>query len=297
MTDRHTVDSINSDALDALYDDLDRARQELADRDAAESADAAAGSYANGSEHAIADPARWLHIAFTSPDETTANTSALALCDHLRAEFPGVGMRVTTNATETGAPEICELPHQTIAEEDECERQRTATAPSCSPGAEETEPNNPAAEATYTTRPARVHIRTWTGHHDPDLTAWAAPAATWDGDQLVIRTGDGEARPEPGWSLVRWPDGRIIVASPWAVANCYQPLTGEAPTPRDLIDTVLRTTPRADCTDWPAREAHGHGHRYDMRCALCAGEADTLTDAVLAALQPQPGPGQPKEQP
>jgi hypothetical protein len=43
---------------------------------------------------------RWLHIAFTNPDGTTANTSALALADHLAAEFPGVGMRITSNATE-----------------------------------------------------------------------------------------------------------------------------------------------------------------------------------------------------
>jgi hypothetical protein len=80
-----------------------------------------------------------------------------------------------------------------------------------------------------------------------------------------------------------------------ATRGALKALTANPAHTRDLIDTALRTTPRADCTDWPPREAHGQGHRYDMRCALCAGEADTLTDAVLAALQARPEPGQPKE--
>lgn len=134
-----------AEMLVKAQDELARARQELADRDEAESADAAAGSYAGrveelgaqlararqevarwklntlepqtmravsdigraldepGPDHAIAEPGRWLHIEFTSPDETTANTSALNLRDHLVAEFPGVGMRITTNADEAGA--------------------------------------------------------------------------------------------------------------------------------------------------------------------------------------------------
>lgn len=58
--------------------------------------------------HAIAQPGRWLHIVFTSPDETTANTSALAIADHLRAEFDGVSMRITTNATEPNSPAATE---------------------------------------------------------------------------------------------------------------------------------------------------------------------------------------------
>lgn len=100
---------------DGMRGRLQRAEAELADRDAAESADAAAGSYANGSEHAIADPARWLHVTFTSPDETTANTSALAIADHLRAEFPGVGMRITSNAIEVGTHDARTTPAATEA--------------------------------------------------------------------------------------------------------------------------------------------------------------------------------------
>lgn len=49
-----------------------------------------------------AQPERWVHILFTSPDPTTANTSARAIADHLAAEFPGVGMRISSNAVEGG---------------------------------------------------------------------------------------------------------------------------------------------------------------------------------------------------
>lgn len=158
-----------------LLADLARTRQELADQAEAESADAAAGSYAgraerveaqlaaiadliadhegdewaahpattalrgilDSGEHAIAQPEPWLHVAFTSPDPTTANTSALAIADHLAAEFDGVSMRITSNAVEAedgrqivpNGPLICELPHQTITEEDACERQRVTAAP------------------------------------------------------------------------------------------------------------------------------------------------------------------------
>ena len=156
MTDRRTVDTINDDQLSQLYDELDRARQELQQHAEADSADAAAGSYAGRAEgaearlahvrrlhrpvgvvaaaefgeapdcaacrrawpcqtynavtteeHAIAQPGRWLHIAFTSPDETSANTSALAIADHLRAEFDGVSMRITTNAVEAESFIVC----------------------------------------------------------------------------------------------------------------------------------------------------------------------------------------------
>jgi hypothetical protein len=80
-----------------------------------------------------------------------------------------------------------------------------------------------------------------------------------------------------------------------ATRGALEALTANPAHTRELIDTALRTTPRADCTDWPPREAHGQGHRYDMRCALCAGEADTLADAIHAALQARPELGQPKE--
>jgi hypothetical protein len=106
---------------------------------------------------AIAQPERWLHVTFTSPHETTANTSALAIADHLTAEFDGVSMRITTNAVEAG--------------------------PSCSPGAEETEPNNPAAtEATGLRTRVTALYEQWVKAGPPPL---GTPMARWWDRRLV----------------------------------------------------------------------------------------------------------------
>lgn len=247
---------------DGMRGRLERAEAELADRDAAESADAAAGSYAGSSEYAIADPARWLHIAFTSPDETTANTSALALRDHLTAEFPSVGMRITTNAVEGESVIVC-----TTA----CDEQHTydwtcEQFAGISDESARTTPDNPATSSALAEQ-----LRTAIEHE------------VYEYRERTMLWGETEGVTEEIARLATRGALSILQANPAPI--------------RDLIDTALRTTPRADCADWPAREPHGQGHRYDMRCALCAGEADTLTDAVLAALQLRPEPGQPKEQP
>lgn len=216
MTDRHTVDSINSDQLDELYDDLARARQELADRGAAESADAAAGSYAGraeeaearlarvcaevdrwklntlepqtmravsdigraldepGPERAITQPEPWVHIALTSPHPVTANTSALAIADHLTAEFPGVSMQITTNAVEA--------------------------SPSCSPNNPETEPNNSAAtEATDIETTARVFAAL---HRSAEETVTRVIALY----EQWVKAG----APPLGVPMSRWWDRRLI---------------------------------------------------------------------------------------
>lgn len=60
------------------------------------------------------------------------------------------------------------------------------------------------------------------------------------------------------------------------------------PEPSDLrarILAALTTTPTKHETG-RARpfDTHGTEHRYDGTCALCRGEADTLTDAVMAVL-------------
>lgn len=52
---------------------------------------------------------------------------------------------------------------------------------------------------------------------------------------------------------------------------------------RDRIDEALYTTRR---TDYEGTANHRE-HRYDARCALCAGDADALTAALLAVL-PEP---------
>jgi hypothetical protein len=127
---------------------------------------------------------RWLHIAFTSPDDTSANTSALNLRDHLRAEFDAIGMRITTNATEAESVIVC----TTACDEQHtydwtCEQfagidngkhpaRTTPNNPSCSPGAEETGPNNPAA-----TEATDVGNR-------PDAPAWTPPPPGSTAEQL-----------------------------------------------------------------------------------------------------------------
>jgi hypothetical protein len=54
---------------------------------------------------------------------------------------------------------------------------------------------------------------------------------------------------------------------------------------RDAIRTALATTP-AKHTQGHARpwDTHGTEHRYDATCALCRGEDDTLTDAVVTVV-------------
>lgn len=58
---------------------------------------------------------------------------------------------------------------------------------------------------------------------------------------------------------------------------------------RAAIHTALTTTPAkrariADNAEVNPFAEHGKGHNYAAHCALCRGEADTLTDAVMAVL-------------
>lgn len=68
-------------------------------------------------------------------------------------------------------------------------------------------------------------------------------------------------------------------------------MTDPIPDLRARIRDALVTTPaaRAMAATNATREAspfavHGTGHNYDATCALCRGEADTLTDAVMAVI-------------
>ncbi|GGJ69647.1 hypothetical protein GCM10010121_095430 [Streptomyces brasiliensis] len=62
----------------------------------------------------------------------------------------------------------------------------------------------------------------------------------------------------------------------------------------DRITTVLLMTPRADAAEHGPSTPHGKGgHTYDGRCALCTGDTDALTEALLHAftatvLPPEP---------
>ena len=71
---------------------------------------------------------------------------------------------------------------------------------------------------------ADVDTRIWDGTHDPDLIAWLGEDDhRFDGTQLIIQTADGDLYPEPGWTIVRWPDRDLSVLSPRAVVKCLVP--------------------------------------------------------------------------
>ncbi|MFM9635930.1 hypothetical protein [Streptomyces turgidiscabies] len=73
-------------------------------------------------------PARHIRVTARHPDEPTVNRFALSLVDHIRAEFgDSIRMNIATDAREEPADETA----------------TEATGGSCSPGAPETEPNNP----------------------------------------------------------------------------------------------------------------------------------------------------------
>lgn len=74
------------------------------------------------------------------------------------------------------------------------------------------------------TVPADVDTRIWDGTHDPALIAWLGENShRFDGTQLVIQTTDGDIYPEPGWTIVRWPDHDLTVMSPRAAAKRLAP--------------------------------------------------------------------------
>ncbi|MEH0590815.1 hypothetical protein [Streptomyces scabiei] len=71
----------------------------------------------------------------------------------------------------------------------------------------------------------------------PELTAWLGDAPhTLDGNRLILHTDLGDMYPRTGWTLLKWSDGEITVASPRIVERVYGPggLLGQAQ------DTVTR---------------------------------------------------------
>lgn len=134
MTDRRTVDTINDDQLSQLYDDLEHAEAELQQHAENESADAAAGSYAQRAERveaqltAVADL-----IADHEGDEWAAHPATAALRRILDGQAP---------------------------------------AASCPPAAPETEPNNAAAtQATERPTLRERHRAQWLALTDAEQAA------------------------------------------------------------------------------------------------------------------------------
>ncbi|GAQ64081.1 hypothetical protein [Streptomyces scabiei] len=74
------------------------------------------------------------------------------------------------------------------------------------------------------TVPADVDTRIWNGTPDPALLAWLGEDGYhFDGTQLVVHTTDGDLYPEPGWTIVRWPDTDLSVMSPRAAVKRLAP--------------------------------------------------------------------------
>ncbi|MGK9463963.1 hypothetical protein ACSLFT_28615 [Streptomyces sp. G6] len=98
--------------------------------------------------------------------------------------------------------------------------------------------------------------------------------SAWEADRVRSLIADLESAVESR-TAVRMADAASAVPLP--PADQTTPL-------RDRIAEALRTTRR---TGYEGKADHGT-HRYDARCALCAGDVDALTDALAAAVLPAP---------
>jgi len=124
----------------------------------------------------------------------------------------------------------------------------------------------------------------------------AATAAANARDESVARVNEGmaagldialrilNAQPEPAAPAPVDEDRRTHDSDGACVLDC-PPVGDPSPCPctpgvldrRQRYDHALRTTPRADCIDFPPNGPHGpDGHRYDARCALCTGDTGAL---------------------
>lgn len=71
---------------------------------------------------------------------------------------------------------------------------------------------------------ADVDTRIWDGTRNQALIAWLGDDDHhFDGTQLVLHTTDGDIYPEPGWTIVRWPDRDLTVMSSRAAVKRLAP--------------------------------------------------------------------------
>ena len=62
--------------------------------------------------------------------------------------------------------------------------------------------------------PVDVSLFPYDGHNNDALTEWLGDTPhRWEDGRLVIMTGEHDARPEPGWALVRWTGHEVTIAS------------------------------------------------------------------------------------
>lgn len=190
MTDRIRLDDLTSDQYDQLCDELDQARAELQQHAEHESADAAAGSYAERAEQAEAA----LERVRTLRDNWAATP-------HWVDRVPRRAAAMLTAALE-GKPE------PTMAELAAAEN--------------EPAPATPATSLRWTVA-TQADTHTWAGDQTA-TSAWLADHPHhWTDSGLIIDTIDGPIPAPTGWLLARWPDGDITVMSPRAAAKRLRP--------------------------------------------------------------------------
>ena len=91
---------------------------------------------------------------------------------------------------------------------------------------------------------AVVDTRIWDGTPDPALLAWLGDDGHhFDGTQLVIHTTDGDLYPEPGWTLVRWPDRDLSVMSSRAAIKRLGPGQGAVQRVTALYEQWVKAGP------------------------------------------------------
>lgn len=137
---------------------------------------------------------------------------------------------------------------------------------------------------------AVVDTRVWDGTPNPALIAWLGDDGHhFDGTQLVIHTTDGDIYPEPGWTIVRWPDGDLTVMSPRAAVKRLAP--GAQATPSRAQTKLLGMVGQADPSIPPGTvELRPASETDSCRAVDIDGEtirvrgAGELTDQGRAAL-------------
>lgn len=128
------------------------------------------------------------------------------------------------------------------------------------------------------TVPALVDTRTWDGTRDPALITWLGEDAhRFDGHQLVLQTSDGDVYPEPGWTLLRWPDGGLTVMSSRAAARRLTPATEQQAMRAYGIETLGRI---ADEASDKAFRLQGQLDNAQTTCRITAGLARDSAAAV-----------------
>lgn len=117
------------------------------------------------------------------------------------------------------------------------------------------------------TQPTPTRTHTWDGSRE--LPDWLTNHR-WTAGQLVIRTPDGDTRPQPGWWLIGWSDGTITAASPTSGERVYG---------------VGGMADRLERAEYELGQ-HAEAESADAAAGSYAGRVEEL-EAELARLRPQ----------